>query len=1087
MPAMRSARTVRSLTLFNTPLMLSAFTVPAFADIETVVVTAEKRVENLQTVPVAVTAFTAATRDKIGIQTIQDMANFTPGMTYSTSTDRVTIRGISRQTNVLSADSGVANYTDGIYQSFAVEAGRSPLDLERVEILRGPQGTLYGRNSIGGAINQITVRPSDELKGEIRADYGAYDHSLIDGSITGPINDDWQWRVYADWEHQGIGYTKNAIGPDEGQVLNKWYVEGQLQGKINNIDIWDRGYWTVWNNGAGDAGSASGGWTPADFPTYETGQGALEQNAGYGCTVFATQPKTPATDPTYPNVAAAGGGTTVTGAIAPVANPCQNPAVQNPWHIARITPYTTTVPGAYFNTLQATFHEDGYDVKFVNGFEWYRYVLTGPVASGNGQYPAPISSYTIGTSAPPAIGFPTIFGLLPFQGCVNPFGINPFTPKGVSFPCPPLTVHPQSSFNYQQQEFFTQNEVNFVSTGNGPFRWQTGLYWFQQHESQPVSTSNVAQSDLSPFQLSTPFGTTVPEGPFTLPHSSLPARWFDDRISFNDTSLAAYGQADYKLTDELTLTGGLRFSYDKKYGLERSRLVEFGLPITRFIVPPLNIPLFIEPETLGAYTPAIDLTPIATCPPTVLDYCTAPDKGVNAPAAFDPATGFAARRYTHSSNALTGTVKITWQPDEQTTAYAYYSRGYKGGGFNTGIFSFINPKPWVNPEHVNAYEIGLKKTFGEFLVLDTAAYYYDYSSMQVPVEVAASPGGVNSPEFISIPHAVSTGFEAEAFITPVEHMLAVVSYSFDEAHITSSLVGQFSPVPDPITGLGKAFFGGVADPADPNGLAPGGKPLFTPLQCANTQGTSGALCSVDIYTLNGTVNTVANGFGGIGTTTGACVKTPSANQGCGYGWVIPQSLKGNRLPNVPKNKIAIALSYDWNIPELGTITPAVTWRWVDKQYGTVFSRFYNSAPSWDQWDARVDFASPDSHWNFIVYGRNLGNKLGYAQGAIGTRLSGTVNTGGNTAPGSGPPGGGPGGAATQGYGSNPTVGTGTYCDGSVGNGGANQCNFVQGLVGPTTSHPAGFGAVRGESAFGTISNYNVNPPLTYGVQLQYRF
>src|SRR5215831_9639904 len=203
MPAMRSARTVRSLTLFNTALMLTAFTVPAFADIETVVVTAEKRVENLQTVPVAVTAFTAGQRDKIGIQTIQDMANFTPGMTYSTATDRVTLRGISRQTNVLSADSGVANYSDGIYQSFAVEAGRSTLDLDRVEIVRGPQSTLYGRNSIGGAINQITPRPTDEFYAEMRASYENYDHSVLEGAVSGPINDNWKFRVYGDWEYQG--------------------------------------------------------------------------------------------------------------------------------------------------------------------------------------------------------------------------------------------------------------------------------------------------------------------------------------------------------------------------------------------------------------------------------------------------------------------------------------------------------------------------------------------------------------------------------------------------------------------------------------------------------------------------------------------------------------------------------------------------------------------------------------------------------------------------------------------------------------------------------------------------------------------
>ena len=1048
MPAMRSARTVRSLTLINTALMLSAFTVPAFADIETVVVTAEKRVENLQTVPVAVSAFTAESRDKIGIQTIQDMANFTPGMSYSTSTDRVTIRGISRQTNVLSADSGVANYTDGIYQSFAVEAGRSTLDLDRVEILRGPQGTLYGRNSIGGAINQITPRPSDTFKGEIRADYGAYDHSIIEGSLTGPINDDWQWRVYGDWEHQGIGYTKNILGPDEGQVLNKWYTEGQLQGKIGNIDIWDRAYWTVWNNGAGDAGAASGGWTPADFPTYEFGQGALIPNAGYGCTQTPVQalqaPGALGGNGFYPNVPAAGGVTTVEAGsvIAPLVHPCQNPSVANPWHIARIVPYTTSVPGAYFNTLQMTIHEDGYDVKYVTGAEWYRYVLTGPTTSGNiGNYAPPVAFFKVETqNANPfglgaGVGTCAVPALAKFkEGVVDDAAGN------AAGACADAVVAPQASFNYQQQEFFVQNELNFVSTGNGPLQWQTGLYWFQQHETQPVSAGNTTGPFFFPgqSQLATPisgpppaFATAapVPEGPFTLPHASLGNRWYDDRIRFNDTSLAAYGQVDYKITDEVTLTGGLRFSYDKKYGAEMNRLVSFGLPTTT--------PL----EEFGIATPGFDLTPLGAvfggnpifgvCN-IVIDYCASaiPDRGVVHPATYNAATGFAQRLYNHSSNALTGTAKITWQPDDTTTAYAYYSRGYKGGGFNTGIFSFINPKPWVDPEHVNAYEIGLKKTFGELLVLDAAAYYYDYSKMQVPVEVAGAPGAPNSPEFINVPHAVSEGFEAEAFITPIEHMTAIVSYSFDEAHITSARVPQVNA----FTGVLAPF--GVADPADPNGAVPGAKPLFTPAQCAAIPGS----CGVDVFTL--------------GTAPG------------GFGWVIPQSLKGQRLPNVPKNKIAINVQYDWNIPDLGTFTPSVSWRWIDKQYGTIFTRFYNAAPSWDQWDARVEFASPDSHWNVIVYGKNLANKIGYAQGGIGTRLSGTIDTGASSAP------------AVAGY-----------CNNTFGTSGSFQtCNFVQGAIaGAPTPAPTGYGAIRGESIYGTTTNYNVNPPALYGIQLQYRF
>src|SRR5678809_34016 len=108
----RSAGTKRSLTFLNTLLLASAVSVPAFAQIETVVVTAEKRAQDVQTVPVAISVFNSEKRDAVGIQSIQDMTNFTPGLQYSTSTDRISLRGVGRMTNVLSADASVANYDD---------------------------------------------------------------------------------------------------------------------------------------------------------------------------------------------------------------------------------------------------------------------------------------------------------------------------------------------------------------------------------------------------------------------------------------------------------------------------------------------------------------------------------------------------------------------------------------------------------------------------------------------------------------------------------------------------------------------------------------------------------------------------------------------------------------------------------------------------------------------------------------------------------------------------------------------------------------------------------------------------------------
>ena len=252
--------------MLGTLLVTTAFTVPAYA-IEVVVVTAEKRAEDVQTVPVAISVFGSEKRDAIGISSVQDMTNFTPGLAYQTSLDRVFLRGVGRQTNSQAADTApVANYDDGLYETFAVAAGRSSMDLERVEVLRGPQGTLFGRNALGGAINEVTVRPStDAFHGEARLTYGAYNEIKPEISLTGPIDDVWAFRVYGLWDYQTQGYSKNIYphaqqgtndplytghptfntpnfgNEGDGNVINEWYVDAQLQAKFSpQLEMWTK-------------------------------------------------------------------------------------------------------------------------------------------------------------------------------------------------------------------------------------------------------------------------------------------------------------------------------------------------------------------------------------------------------------------------------------------------------------------------------------------------------------------------------------------------------------------------------------------------------------------------------------------------------------------------------------------------------------------------------------------------------------------------------------------------------------------------------------------------------------------------------
>lgn len=142
--------------------------------LEEIVVTANKRESLLLEAATAVSAFDARTLRQLGIQNALDIVVHTPSL--SMTAHKISIRGVGRPNNAIGSDPGVGVYTDGVYNT---ENGSFRLanffDIERIEVLRGPQGTLYGRNSIGGAINLISKTLGDEWDGEVVAEVGNYD------------------------------------------------------------------------------------------------------------------------------------------------------------------------------------------------------------------------------------------------------------------------------------------------------------------------------------------------------------------------------------------------------------------------------------------------------------------------------------------------------------------------------------------------------------------------------------------------------------------------------------------------------------------------------------------------------------------------------------------------------------------------------------------------------------------------------------------------------------------------------------------------------------------------------------------------
>ena len=141
--------------------------------------------------PASITAFTSKTLDLQGITSVQDLTNYAPGLYYTTYDNRPYIRGIGRNTDNLAVESGVAVYVDGIYNGANASTilQSSSLFVDEIQVLRGPQSTLFGRNADGGTIDYISKRPTSDFQGEVRTGYDSYQKAFVESAVSGPISD----------------------------------------------------------------------------------------------------------------------------------------------------------------------------------------------------------------------------------------------------------------------------------------------------------------------------------------------------------------------------------------------------------------------------------------------------------------------------------------------------------------------------------------------------------------------------------------------------------------------------------------------------------------------------------------------------------------------------------------------------------------------------------------------------------------------------------------------------------------------------------------------------------------------------------
>ncbi len=237
---------ISSLAL--TPILFGASS--AGAQIEEVIVTAQKRTESVQDIGMTVSAFDAEGLEKAGITDVGRLSFAVAGLTYAdTGNDaKFNVRGANSTNTFGDNPSIVGTYVDGVYKSKASQQTRAFFDIERLEFLRGPQGTLYGRNTFAGALNLYTNKPSmEETSGSISASYERYNTLRTEGFFNLPVSDTFALRIAA-FSENGDGYIDNNAGPDAGapddfgwRLSAAWDVSDDLGLILRYTDIEETG------------------------------------------------------------------------------------------------------------------------------------------------------------------------------------------------------------------------------------------------------------------------------------------------------------------------------------------------------------------------------------------------------------------------------------------------------------------------------------------------------------------------------------------------------------------------------------------------------------------------------------------------------------------------------------------------------------------------------------------------------------------------------------------------------------------------------------------------------------------------------
>lgn len=902
-----------------------------------IIVTAQRQAQSLQDVPIAVSAFSAEALEKQQISNPSDLQLSLPNVTFTKTnftSSSFTIRGIGDLCVGISCDAATGIHLNDMPMLASRLFETEFFDLERIEVLRGPQGTLFGRNATSGVVNVITAKPAlDAFAASGEGEYGNYNSAKVRGMINIPLGETLGVRV-AGLYNRRDGYTYNINSNSRIDGRDMYALRGSLRWEPSpdtTIDL-SAYYFREKDNRSRiqkqlchrDPTGVLG--CLPDKLANET----TNADSTLAALLTSREFLSIAVSPTFAPLGLGSIYGTDGDNFSGVVNPADVRTVNIdylPTYFAEEEVYqgklsqalgdkfTLNVTAGFSRNKVAsrTDYNLAVERSLVGNAGLYG-LAAFAAAPGIGAFFAPIASRLIPNgptgqicqSAPDSSNL-GIYGAAGAKICGNTS--FDFDESGQEYKQYSAEAHIDSDLDGMFNFLVGGNYVRGITENNNYYVNSFGLDYASGVLGAAAAASG-ATGGVPVFRPSPYYRSNSVRGTLD--------------------SYGIFGEAYFKFNDRVKLTVGLRYNHDKKFLRARTTLLSDGLSGE-----------FSGGNAIYAAFGANDIT-------DSLNWATADfDKGLAGVQAW--------QERTVSFGRMTGRAVLDFQLSDDSMLYASYSRGYKSGGINPPL-SVGSVNVAFKPETVDAFEIGSKNRFGA-LQLNLSAFYYRYKDLQLSRIIARTSVNDNIDANIY-------GVEAEAIMAPARNVLVNLSASY----LKTKVVGdQFFIDPRDVSAgrsdtviikditLGSNCAVTGANAAAANAFVTainGGIGLQgpTPIPSTNTTGAF-SICGV----LAGQAAAVGNLFGGINVSSG-----------------IEKNVRSNQLPQAPEFKWSAGIQYTLEAGDM-SIVPRFDINYTGESYGTIFNGAINRIKGYAVMNAQIQMNGKEDRWFVRGFIQNIAN------------------------------------------------------------------------------------------------------------------